>query len=332
MIKDGIPAYNDKELRRLRSVIEDLPLLTTEATLEAVRAVETGRCPPHLAPWWTLASSVRGNDFDSRLFHKLEADPIVAEYSCYSFFPPICAPLYERGERPQVWFDGRSRGRVAMFRFTKGECLVVKPLQSRGEKEIAQLAGELEVGPRQLPSMEGFLVGEFVDGRFFTEFAAGGLDEDLAWQVGRKLGSMLSALHDAGICYNDATLSDAEGRSHLLVELPDSISPGRAPNCKLIDFGVSVSLDRLPDLEREEVFNLLRTTPEYRLVARLGLQGAELDRLLAQYCQRLAAATQEEILARDLRFTEEGLQQAARRLGPGIVAPFQQGFNQGYSR
>ena len=327
-----MPHYTDEELGRLRSALVNFRSLADDDIREIGRAVENGLCPPHLAPFWRLMSPANGDSLDAGLFRKLEADPLVADYSCYCFFPGIYPRLYQQGELPSVRFDGRTRGRVALFRFDNGEGLVVKPLQSRREAEIAQLAGAAGVGPLQLPSLEGFLVEELVDGRFFTDFAAEELHEELMYRVGRRLGSMLSTLHDAGICYNDATLSDPEGRSHLLVQLPDSYRADRSPGCKLIDFGVSVLLDRFPDLELEEVFNLVRTTPEYRLVSRLGLRGGELGSFLAQYRQRLSLTSREEILARDLRITQEGLQQAADRVGTGIIAPLRQGLAEGYLR
>ncbi len=327
-----MPDYNTEELGRLESVIEGLCLLPDEVIRETGRAVETGQCPPHLAPFWTLVSADAGNCLDGPLFRKLETDWRVAEYSFYSFFPPVYARIYHQGERPQIWFDGRTRGRVALFRFANGEGLVVKPLQNRREAEIAQRAGEAGVGPRQFPSLDGFLVEELVQGRFFTDLSTAELQDDLLHRVGLRLGSMLLALHNAGTCYNDATVSDPEGRSHLLVRLPTAGQADPSPDCRLIDFGVSVLLDRFPDLEMEEVFNLVRTTPEYRLASRLGLGGSELGRFLAQYRQRLSSASRDEILARDLRIAEEGLREAAARMGAGIIGPFQEGFAEGNDR
>ena len=327
-----MPDYSDEELRRLRSALANFRLLSDDAIRELGRAVEAGDCPSRLVPFWPIMSSASMDGRDFHLFRKLEADPLVAEYGCYGFLPTLYPRLYRQGERPKVEFDGRTRGRVALFRFANGEGIVVKPLQSRREAEIAQLVGEAGVGPKQLPSLEGFLVEELVGGAFFTELSPNDLNDEMIYQVGRMLGSMLSVLHNASICYNDVTLSDPEGRSHLLVQLPEANRVGGPPGCKLIDFGVSVLLDRFPDLEPEEVFNLVRTTPEYRLVSRLGFGSSELGRFLAQYRQRLASVSRDEILARDLRFTEEGLQQAAAKIGTGIVAPFRQGFAEGYDR
>ncbi len=327
-----MPDYTDAELARLRSALVNFRTLSDDNIQEIGRAVEAGRCPPHLVPFWALMSPMNGDKQDADLFRRLEADPLVRGYSCYGFFPTIFARLYQQDERPIVWFDGRTRGRVALFRFADGEGLVVKPLQSLREAEIAQLAGETGVGPQQMPSLEGFLVEELVGGRFFTDLSPDDLHDGVMFQVGHRLGAMLSTLHNSGICYNDATLSDPEGRSHLLVQLPIARNSGQSPGCKLIDFGVSVFLDRLPDLELEEVYNLVRTMPEYRLVSRMGLNGSELGRFLAQYRQRLSSTTRDEILARDLRFTQEGLQQASERMGSHIIAPLQQGFSEGYDR
>ena len=326
------PDYSDDEVSHLQSVIASLSTLSEEDMREAGGAVEDGRCPLHLAPFWSLIAPESRDGLDPQLFRKLSADPFAAEYSYFAFFPLIYPRLYHHGERPQIRFDGRTRGRVALFRFDDGDGLVVKPLQSRREAEVAALAGQAEIGPRQLPSLEGFLVEELVDGRFFTDFAPEEMTDDLIYQVGFRLGAMLASLHAAGIYYNDATLSDPDGRSHLLVQSFPSSETEAAPECRLIDFGVSVLLDKFPDLEMEEVFNLVRTTPEFRLLSRMGLRGREMGNFLAQYRRRLAATPKEEILARDLRFTEEGLQQAARKMGSGIIAPFRQGFSEGYGQ
>ena len=222
-----MPDYSDEELRRLRSALVNFRSLSDDDIKDVGRAVEAGDCTPHLVPFWPLMSSSNMDDRDAQLFRKLEADPLVAEYDCYGFFPTLYPRLYQQGERPQISFDGRTRGRVALFRFATGEGLVVKPLQSRREAEIAQLVGEAGVGPKQLPSLEGFLAEELVEGAFFTDLSPDDLCDEMIYQVGRMLGTMLSVLHNAGICYNDATLSDPEGRSHLLVQLPEAKPGGR---------------------------------------------------------------------------------------------------------
>jgi len=119
-----------------------------------------------------------------------------------------------------------------------------------------------------------------------------------------------------------ATLSDPSGRSHLIVE-PDG-------GCRLIDFGVSILLDRHPLLGREDVYNFVRTLPMYRVLKRMGLDGADMDRFLDDYSQKLGQTSPEEIMSQDLRFAEEGLKMAARRMGRKIVEPFTLGFREAY--
>ena len=316
----------------------EIPQQYSNAELERVRAVITGAAP------WPESGNPAGAD--AALHRKLAADPLVAAYSLYAFFPGIYPRLYHQGERPTITYDGRTRGQVAILKFNDGagnsDGIVVKLLQSRREDAIARLAADAQVGPRQFPALDGFLVEEWVAGPFFTNLPDDAITEAGMYAIGRQLGKMLSDLHARQIYYNDATLADPAGRSHLIIRGYGGTEPGiepgpetgasigTEPDCRLIDFGVSVLLDNFPNLEPEEVYNLVRTTPEFRLLSRMGLAGSEMGQFLAQYRQRLAAVSREEILARDLRFMEEGLNQAARILGGHIVPPFREGFRSGY--
>ena len=331
-------------------------------------ALAEDRCPPHLAPFRGLAET----ETDTGLFDKLASDRLLQTYSIYGLFPGLYQRIYRNRERPELTFDGRTRGRVAIFRFqepSENPGLVVKPLQSRREGEIAQLAGVAQVGPTQYPSLAGFITEEFIPGVFFTDLATkriadGNADNDndndndaIMYRIGRNLGGMLARLHRQQIYYNDATLSDPAGRSHLIVP-PNwaANAGGNAPGgnvgsdrsdnsqsdagnagndnaeygCRLIDFGVSLRLDNHPRLEPEEVYNFVRTLPEFRLFSGMGLGGPALGRFLEQYRQRLAGVSKEAILNRDLRFVDEGLRLAARRLGDSIQAPFRAGFGEAY--
>ena len=176
-------------------------------------------------------------------------------------------------------FEGRTRGRVAILRFGDGDGIVIKPVQSAREDVIARLAGEGFIGPSQFPSLEGFLSEEWVAGRFFTVLTEEAVCEEAMYAIGERLGSMLAELHARQIYYNDATVSDPDGRSHLIIEDKANFGGGAVPNCRLIDFGVSVLLDNFLDLEPEEVYNLVRTTPEFRLLSRMGLSGPEVPEL-----------------------------------------------------
>ena len=279
-------------------------------------AVAAGRCPPDLAPFWELAETA------PVLWQKLARDELVGIYSIYGFFPGIYEMVYLAESPAAIAFDGRSRGRVALVRGPERE-LVVKPWQSYREGEIAAIAADLDVGPRQYPSLPGFLTEELCPGVFFTELPPAELDDARLFQVGRALGEMLARLHSRRIYYNDATLSDPEGRSHLLVS-PDGW-------CRLIDFGVSVLLDRHPRLTGEEVYNCACTLPMFRLMSGMGLDRRGWESFLRDYGRTLAATPVEEVMERDRRFAEEGLSMAAQRLGEGIIGPFRRGFSETYA-
>ena len=171
---------------------------------------------------------------------------------------------------------------------------------------------------------------ELVSGPSFTDLPVGSLEDSDMFAIGNRLGTMLATLHSLHIYYNDATLSDPDGRSHLLFPHFRPGDGNSARSCRLIDFGVSVLLDNYPYLEPEEVHNLVRTTPEFRLLSRMGIGGEEMGRFLSQYRQSLQSISEEEVLSRDLRFAEQGLQQAARIVGARIIAPLWEGFQAGY--
>ena len=268
-----------------------------------------------MAPFRGLRSS------QPDLYEKLRRDPVLETYSIYGFFPEVYRRIYVDGARPPMTMAGRARGRVAMLELE--DCgLVVKPLQSYREGEIAAIGAGTGVGPAQYPSLRGYLTEERVAGAFFTEMAPEDIGDDSMHRTGAALGGILARLHQRRVYYNDATLSDPRGRSHLIVE------PGGG--CRLIDFGVSILLDRHPLLERQEVYNLVRTLPMYRVLKRMGLKADEMDRFLEDYSVKLARTSPEEIMSQDLRFAEEGLKMAAARMGGRIVEPFTRGFREAY--
>ena len=118
------------------------------------------------------------------------------------------------------------------------------------------------------------------------------------------------------------TLSDPRGRSHFLVDEHGS--------CRLVDFGISVLLDRHPAVSREDVHNFVRTLPMYRLFRGIAEDEAQVDRFLEEYTGKLAASSKSEITSRDLEFIQQGLKMAGRRMGDRIIQPVQEGFMRGY--
>ena len=100
--------------------------------------------------------------------------------------------------------------------------------------------------------------------------------------------------------------------------------------CTLIDFGVSLLLDRHPDYTREEVRNFARTLPMYRIFAGMAENREEMDGFLAQFGQQMAQASREDIMARDIKFAQQGLAIVGQKLGPDIIPPLRDGFLEAY--
>ena len=271
--------------------------------------------PDWMRPFWKLA------DLEQDLFRRLAADPWVQALSLYAFFPPLLHWREEGRAVPDLRVTGRTRGPAAILR-SREEAVVIKSFQNTREDEIARLASKVSVGPEQLPSLPGYLTEQFAEGVFFTDLPAERRGAATMRGVGMELGGMLRRLHDAGVYYNDATLADPEGRSHLIVD--DDC------NCILIDFGVSLLVSNHPDYSREEIHNFARTMPMYRIMAGMADNRAEMDAFLAEYGRRMAQATPADIMARDVKFAQQGLSIAARRMGEDIIEPIRDGFLEGY--
>ncbi|MDA0264669.1 MAG: hypothetical protein O3A93_08490 [Chloroflexi bacterium] len=308
--------YTPDELALIRRAIAPAPPKPPEEVIEAMRPAPGMPVPSHMPPFWKLS------DLAMPLFLRLSADPAVKAISRYAFFPQVYQRLLAGQSLPQLEFSGRARGMVGILRYDD-LAIVIKPLQSSREGQIARTAGELTVGPGQLESLPGYLTEEFSPGTFFTELPQELLTDDFLAGVGSTVGTMLRRLHQADIYYNDVTFSDPRGRSHLLVEENGS--------CRLIDFGISMMLDRHPDLDLEEVHNFVRTLPMYRVFRGMAEDQAHVDRFLAEYAEKLAATSKSEIISRDLTFAQQGLNMAARRMGERIIAPVQEGFTQAYT-
>ena len=193
----------------------------------------------------------------------------IARFSVYGFFPAAYDLVYgDEAVDVDVRYDGRTRGRVAIITGRLREQtvdIVIKPCQSPAEAEIARIAGELNLGPRQLPSVQGFLTEEFVHGPFLTDLNPDEAAPERMHGIGYELGSALSGLHAAGVCYNDATVSDPDGRSHTILQ-PDG-------GIRLIDFGVALLLrDHPANLTFHDAYNAARTDPHVSPVPADGVE------------------------------------------------------------
>jgi len=307
--------YSPDELAVIRRAIAPPPPKPPEGMIEAMRSAAGMPVPDHMPPFWKLS------DLEMPLFLRLSDDPVVKALSRYAFFPEVYNRLRSGQDIPKIEFSGRARGMVAILTFDD-RAIVIKPFQNAREDQIARIAGEMEIGPGQLESLPGYLTEEFVSGTFFTELPEEQLTDGFLARVGSTLGDMLRRLHQADVYYNDVTFSDPMGRSHLLVDADGS--------CRLIDFGISVMLDRHPDLSLEEVHNFVRTLPMYRVFRGMAEDQSHVDHFLAEYAGSLAAASKSEITSRDLTFAQEGLNMAARRMGERIIEPVKEGFTRTY--
>ena len=317
-------SYSEAELAQIQRAVAPPP---PPPPAEFVGVM--GTLPPEwMQPFWKLS------DLEPDLFSRVSEDPWVVSLAQYAFFPPVLEWREQGRPVPHLHITGRTRGPVAILR-SAGEAIVIKPFQNTREDEIAAVAAGVNVGPAQLPSLPGYLTERFAEGVFFTDLPPERRDPSTSSgqatlrAVGLSLGVMLRRLHDAGVYYNDATLADPEGRSHLIIA-PVSPEPVEGRLCTLIDFGVSLLVSRHPDYTREEVHNFVRTLPMYRIMAGMAENRAEMDDFLAQYARQMAQATPEDIMARDLKFAQQGLSIAARRMGEGIIAPIREGFLEGY--
>ena len=287
-------------------------------------AVRDGRCPERLWPLWPLAGH------DGALWKLLVEDQRVERFSVYGLFPASYDLVYgPESADVDIRYDGRTRGRVAIITGRlRGQAvgIVIKPCQSPGEAEIAGTAGDLGLGPWQLPSIEGFLTEEFVHGPFLTDLNPEAASAERMFSIGRELGLGLLRLHAAGICYNDAMVSDPEGRSHTILLADGGI--------RLIDFGVSLLLrDHPANLTFHDAYNAARTDPMFRLFRRMGADAdpEALGRFINDYGRRLARQSVEEIQSRDWRIAEEGATVVAGMYGSVAADALRAGIAAGKS-
>ena len=310
-MNEPTPDYSNEDLAVIHRAIAP----PSSPPPKEILAGKSSAPPPWMRPFWKLVG------LESDLLMRIASDPWVQALSHYAFFPAVWEWRRQGRSIPELRTTSRTRGPVAIL-LSDDDHLAIKPFQNSREDEIARIAAHADVGPRQFPSLPGYLSERFAGGAFFTDLPVERRDPGTMRSVGLQLGRMLGRLHDAGLYYNDATLSDPEGRSHLIVADDGS--------CTLIDFGVSILLDRHPDYSQEQVHNFVRTLPMYRVFAGMIDTPAELDEFLRGYAQRMAQASRREILSRDLQFAQQGLSIAARRMGQHIVPPLREGFLEAY--
>lgn len=133
------------------------------------------------------------------------------------------------------------------------ESHVIKPLESKVEKDIAEKASTLEIGPKQFKTNEGYLHEEFIDGTPLLHLEKETCTPEFMENIGQKFAQALKKLHENNILVNDQIISDDFGKSHMIIDSKGEV--------RFIDFGASVDMSDFPNVSDEEVMSLMRTDP-----------------------------------------------------------------------
>ncbi len=189
---------------------------------------------------------------EPELIEKLTKDGALEELSLpIIFFPEIYERIYNKNEKPiieQLPTSGREIGFKVIF---KDKAYVIKMLESKKEKDIADKVSDLNIGPKQFKTLEGHLVEEFLEGDLLTKIDSKRCTPEFMKNIGIQLGEHLKTLHKNNILVNDQILSNDYSRSHLMITSDDKV--------KIIDFGASIDLTNFPEISDDEVFSLMRT-------------------------------------------------------------------------
>src|SRR3989338_1997693 len=271
--------------------------------------------PPHLGN--AILFAVTNSD----LYQKLLGDKRTKEFGLFGFFPESFPLVYGSETSPRLEVGSGNRGYTFLFRHPVKN-LVIKPVQSSRESEIADITSGLGVGPKQYETLECFLTEELLQGKLFSQLRNSETTPEKMYELGRRVATILNMLHSREIFYNDITLTDDMGRSHLMVAGPDA---------KLFDYGVALRLNNHPNLSDEEVFNYAQTLPGVNFSLGLDSSPDKINNLIQRFRPEVQNSTKQDIMMRDLELTLEGLQFATFRLGGHIFEHFRKGFSEVYN-
>src|SRR3989338_8404168 len=140
------------------------------------------------------------------LYRKISEDERVQKYSLFGFFPETFDLVYGSEVSPEISFDSGNRGLVGIIKHPTKK-VIIKPTQNSREQEVAQIADELGVGPKQYTSLDGFLTEEFIEGGLFSKLRDDRTSNDNMYNIGRRMGDILSRLHSRDVYYNDTILT-----------------------------------------------------------------------------------------------------------------------------
>lgn len=250
---------------------------------------------------------------DDVLLQKLHNDPVVAVIGGYAFFPQ-CLEF----SSPKIKRLDSTRGEVAII--TEADMkIVIKPLQAYGEDEIASIASESGIGPRQFKSIDNYLTEEFVKGSELLVYY-GHVDSSMH-DLGFGLGKVLKVLNDNKILYNDS-LEYLKGNlgSHLRFD---------GQEVKLLDYGVSIKLDRDPLIIEEKEFFKFIGKQLFNSNNELGCKKFIL-RKIKGIREELAAKDYDKILSKNNELIEHTMNALSKMYGNGAKKILEDGFNEAY--
>ena len=153
--------YTEEELREVRDILTGKRRLSSQE-IEILRN-EFGdkQIPNYMYPFVGLVVT------NPDLYRKVSGDERTQKYSLFGFFPETFELVYGSEVSPELSFDGGNRGLVGIIKHPTKK-VVVKPTQNSREQEVAQIANELGIGPKQYASIDGFLTEQFVEGELFS--------------------------------------------------------------------------------------------------------------------------------------------------------------------
>jgi len=310
--------YTEQELAMIREVISRKNSYSPEQLRILKEKYSTDKSVKYLGcllPLYVL---------ERDLYEKVATDPKVQQYAHLAFFPEIFPLVYASETLPRIGKLQGNRGHIWLVDHPEKR-RVIKPFQNSREGEVAQIVSDLEVGPTQYPSIDGFLTEECIEGELFSQLSKERQSSEHMYTLGERMGEILRLLHSRNIYYNDTILTDDFGRSHVFV-------PKDRP-ALLFDYGVALRLDHYPDVSDEEVWNYARTFPRVNLMIELGgMDEEKMMELIIESRISFTRVSKEEIMDRDNDFIQEGLIFAALRFGEDIITPFQNGFSKRYRK
>ncbi len=181
---------------------------------------------------------------------------------------------------------------------------VIKPLESLAEKDIAEKASSLGIGPKQFKTNEGYLHEEFIDGTPLLSIEDKKCTPEYMKNLGTNFIQALKKCHENDILINDQILTDDFGKSHMIIDENE--------NVRFIDFGASIDIKDFPNISDEAVMSLMRTDPfmAFRIGKITNTTEEEIKEEINGYRENILSQykTKEDIInMKDIQLLNEGL-------------------------